>query len=66
MGTTARFGFRYPALTDAPNGPQLAQFLAEDTEGWLSRLDGGGKPQLHPLPIFITNPLWSTSNASFR
>lgn len=37
MGTTARFGLRYPALTDAPNGPQLAQFLAEDTEGWLSR-----------------------------
>jgi hypothetical protein len=37
MGTTARFGLRYPALTDAPNGPQLAQFLAEDIEGWLSR-----------------------------
>lgn len=37
MGTTTRFGLRYPALTDAPNGPQLAQFLAEDVEAHLAR-----------------------------
>lgn len=37
MGATTRFGLRYPALTDAPSGPQLAQFLAEDVETWLSR-----------------------------
>lgn len=37
MGTTTRFGFRYPALTDAPNGPQACQFLAEDVESRTSR-----------------------------
>ncbi|GEL17700.1 hypothetical protein [Pseudonocardia asaccharolytica] len=37
MGSTTRFGLRYPGLGDAPNGPQLAQQLAEDTEGWLAR-----------------------------
>lgn len=37
MGATTRFGLRYPELTDAPSGPQLAQFLAEDVEGWLTR-----------------------------
>lgn len=37
MGTTSRFALRYPGLTDAPSGPQLAQFLAEDVEGWLAR-----------------------------
>lgn len=38
MGTTSRFGLRYPALTDAPNGPQGFQFLAEDVEARLSRV----------------------------
>lgn len=37
MGTTSRFALRYPGLTDAPNGPEDFQFLAEDVEGWLSR-----------------------------
>jgi hypothetical protein len=37
MGTTSRFGLRYPGLADAPNGPQLAQFLAEDVDAWLTR-----------------------------
>jgi hypothetical protein len=37
VGTTSRFGYRYPALTDAPNGPQAVQFLAEDVEEYTSR-----------------------------
>lgn len=37
MGATTRFGLRYPAGTDAPSGPQLGQFLAEDVDGWLCR-----------------------------
>lgn len=37
MGTTSRFALRYPALTDAPNGPQALQFLAEDVDGWAAR-----------------------------
>lgn len=37
MPTTSRLGLRYPALTDAPNGPQALQQLAEDAEGWHNR-----------------------------
>lgn len=37
MGTTARFGLRYPELTDAPNGPAQMQALAADVDGWTSR-----------------------------
>lgn len=37
MGTTTRFGYRYPELTDAPNGPAQLQTLAGDVEGWTSR-----------------------------
>lgn len=38
MGTTSRFGLRYPELTDAPNGPAQVQQLAQDSDGWFSRL----------------------------
>lgn len=37
MGSTARFGLRYPDLTDAPNGPDQFEALAEDADGWLCR-----------------------------
>jgi hypothetical protein len=37
MTTTGRFGLRYPTLTDAPDGPQLGEELATDTDAWLSR-----------------------------
>jgi hypothetical protein len=37
LGTTARFGLRYPELTDAPNGPEQIRALAEDTDTRLSR-----------------------------
>lgn len=37
MGATTRFALRYPALTDAPNGPAQIQALAEDADGWLCR-----------------------------
>lgn len=37
MPATTRLGLRYPALTDAPNGPQALQQLAEDTESWVNR-----------------------------
>ena len=37
MPTTPRLALRYPALTDAPNGPVAVQQLAEDAEAWLNR-----------------------------
>lgn len=37
MATTTTYAFRYPALTDAPNGPQAFQQLAEDVEAELNR-----------------------------
>jgi len=37
LGSTARFGLAYPALTDAPNGPAQTQALAEGVDGWLCR-----------------------------
>lgn len=37
MPTTPRLGLRYPALTDAPNGPQALQNLGLDVESWLNR-----------------------------
>jgi hypothetical protein len=37
VGSTSRFELDYPALTDAPNGPQQLQALAEGVEGWLGR-----------------------------
>lgn len=38
MGTTSRFGLRYPTLTDSPNGPAQVQQVADDVDGWLSRV----------------------------
>lgn len=35
MGTTAVYGFRYPELGDAPDGPKLGRELAQDVEGAL-------------------------------
>ena len=37
MGSTSRFGLRYPELTDAPNGPAQFQTLAYDVDGKLAR-----------------------------
>jgi hypothetical protein len=37
MGSTTRFGLRWPELTDAPNGPAQLQTLAQDSDGWLCR-----------------------------
>lgn len=37
MGTTTRFGLRYPTLTEAPNVPLDMQELATDVDGWLAR-----------------------------
>lgn len=36
MGTTPQYGFPYPALADAPNGPVQIQALAEQVESVLS------------------------------
>lgn len=36
MGTTNKFGFRYPEPTDSPDGAAQIQALAEDVEGTLS------------------------------
>lgn len=40
MGTTPKYAFPFPALTDAPNGPQQFQALAQKVEDIISRLDG--------------------------
>jgi len=37
MGSTPRFGLRWPELTDAPNGPAQLEALAEDADSWLAR-----------------------------
>lgn len=37
MPTTPRLALRYPALTDAPNGPVAVQNLGLDVESWLNR-----------------------------
>lgn len=37
MPTTPRLALRYPALTDAPNGPVGIQNLGLDVESWLNR-----------------------------
>jgi hypothetical protein len=37
LGSTARFGLTYPALTDAPNGPVQIQALADGVDGQLAR-----------------------------
>lgn len=38
MGATTSYGFRYPELTDAPNGPLGFRNLAEDIEDELERI----------------------------
>lgn len=37
MGTTATYGFRYPELGDAPNGPSQVKNLADDVEAEFQR-----------------------------
>lgn len=37
MGATARFGLRYPELTDVPDLNAIAAAIAADVEGWLAR-----------------------------
>ena len=50
MGTTSKFSLRYPASTDVPNGPQLAQFLAEDVDGLLVYHGINADNESHSLP----------------
>lgn len=39
MSSTPTYGYRYPALTDAPNVPLWVQNLAEDAEDETARID---------------------------
>lgn len=41
MPTTANRGYRYPALTDFPNGPQAVESLAEDVDADVTALQQG-------------------------
>lgn len=39
MPTTPTYGLRYESLDDLPDGPHLGEFLAEDVEAQIVRLD---------------------------
>ncbi|MCF7548893.1 hypothetical protein [Pseudonocardia sp. WMMC193] len=55
MPTTPRYALRYPASSDAPNGPTQLQNLATDVEGWLSP----------PVAELYTNAVQSVPNATW-